>query len=31
VAFKVDFVREYNKSSVVSAPWRFNAGVGWWF
>jgi hypothetical protein len=31
VAFKVDYVREDNKSSVVSAPWRFNAGVGWWF
>jgi hypothetical protein len=31
VAFKVDYVRESNKSNVVSAPWRFNAGVGWWF
>jgi len=31
VAFKVDFVRERNKSSVVQAPWQINAGVGWWF
>lgn len=31
VAFKVDFVRERNKSGVVKAPWRVNLGVGWWF
>jgi len=31
VAFKVDFVRERNKSSVVQAPWQINMGVGWWF
>jgi hypothetical protein len=31
VAFKVDFVRERNKSSFISAPWRVNLGVGWWF
>jgi hypothetical protein len=31
VAFKVDFVTERNKSSVVHAPWRANFGVGWWF
>ena len=31
VAFKFDFVRERNKSGVVRAPWRINAGVGWWF
>jgi len=31
VAFKFDFVQERNKSSVVNAPWRINAGVGWWF
>ena len=31
VAFKVDFVHERNKSSVVNAPWRVNLGVGWWF
>jgi len=31
VAFKFDFIRERNKSSVVSAPWRINLGVGWWF
>lgn len=31
VAFKVDFVRERNKSSVVQAPWQLNMGVGWWF
>jgi hypothetical protein len=31
VAFKVDFVRERNKSSFITAPWRVNFGVGWWF
>jgi hypothetical protein len=31
VAFKVDFVRERNKSSFITAPWRVNLGVGWWF
>ena len=31
VAFKFDYVKEFNKSSVVSAPWRINLGVGWWF
>ncbi len=31
VAFKMDFVQERNKSSVVNAPWRVNLGVGWWF
>lgn len=31
VAFKVDVIQQYNKSSVVNAPWRVNAGVGWWF
>lgn len=31
VAFKMDFVREHNKSGVVRAPWRVNLGVGWWF
>lgn len=31
VAFKFDFVKERNKSSVVGAPWRVNLGVGWWF
>jgi len=31
VAFKMDFIQERNKSSVVDAPWRINAGVGWWF
>jgi hypothetical protein len=31
VAFKVDVVRERNKSSLVNAPWRVNLGVGWWF
>ena len=31
VAFKVDYVRERNKSSVVQAPWQINLGVGWWF
>ena len=31
VAFKMDFVQEYNKSTVVNAPWRVNLGVGWWF
>lgn len=30
-AFKVDVVRERNKSGVVRAPWRVNLGVGWWF
>ena len=31
VAFKVDVVKEHNKSSFVQAPWRINLGVGWWF
>lgn len=31
VAFKVDYVRERNKSRVVRSPWQINAGVGWWF
>ena len=31
VAFKVDVVRERNKSSVIRAPWQINMGVGWWF
>lgn len=31
VAFKFDVVKERNKSRVVSAPWRVNLGVGWWF
>jgi len=31
VAFKMDFVQERNKSSVVHAPWHVNFGVGWWF
>jgi hypothetical protein len=31
VAFKVDYVKERNKSTVVNAPWRVNVGVGWWF
>ena len=31
VAFKMDFIQEGNKSSVVNAPWRMNFGVGWWF
>ena len=31
VAFKMDFIQERNKSSVVDAPWRMNFGVGWWF
>jgi hypothetical protein len=31
VAFKFDFVKERNKSSVINAPWRVNAGIGWWF
>lgn len=31
VAFKIDFIKERNKSSVVNAPWRVNLGVGWWF
>jgi len=31
VAFKMDFIQERNKSSVVNAPWRINFGVGWWF
>ena len=31
VAFKIDFIQEHNKSSVVNAPWRMNVGVGWWF
>lgn len=31
VAFKFDVIRERNKSSVVSAPWKLNFGVGWWF
>lgn len=31
VAFKFDFIQERNQSSVVNAPWRINAGVGWWF
>ena len=31
VAFKFDVIKEHNKSSVVHAPWRVNAGVGWWF
>jgi hypothetical protein len=31
VAFKIDVVKERNKSSVVNAPWRVNAGIGWWF
>ncbi len=31
VAFKFDLGKEYNQSSVVRAPWRVNAGVGWWF
>jgi hypothetical protein len=31
VAFKFDVVRERNKSDVVRAPWRINAGIGWWF
>lgn len=31
VAFKFDYVREHNKSSVVQAPWQINVGVGWWF
>jgi hypothetical protein len=31
VAFKMDFQQEFNKSTVVNAPWRVNVGVGWWF
>lgn len=31
VAFKFDVGQEFNKSSVVNAPWRLNLGVGWWF
>ena len=31
VAFKMDFIQERNKSSVVNARWRMNFGVGWWF
>jgi hypothetical protein len=31
VAFKMDVIKERNKSSVVNAPWRANFGVGWWF
>ncbi|HUQ86786.1 MAG TPA: hypothetical protein VM096_04450 [Vicinamibacterales bacterium] len=31
VAFKMDFIQERNKSSVINAPWRMNLGVGWWF
>lgn len=31
VAFKFDVIRERNKSTVVTAPWRVNFGVGWWF
>lgn len=31
VAFKVDVVRERNKSGIVRAPWQINVGVGWWF
>ena len=31
VAFKMDFQQEFNKSTVVNAPWRVNFGVGWWF
>jgi hypothetical protein len=31
VAFKMDFIQERNKSTVVDAPWRVNFGVGWWF
>jgi hypothetical protein len=31
VAFKMDFVKERNKSDFVNAPWRVNFGVGWWF
>lgn len=31
VAFKLDFIQERNKSNVVNAPWRINAGVAWWF
>jgi len=31
VAFKMDVVKERNKSSIVTAPWHINVGVGWWF
>lgn len=31
VAFKFDYVKERNKSSVVQGPWQINLGVGWWF
>jgi hypothetical protein len=31
VAFKMDVIKEFNKSAVVDAPWRLNVGVGWWF
>jgi hypothetical protein len=31
VAFKIDVQQEFNKSTVVTAPWRVNLGVGWWF
>jgi hypothetical protein len=31
VAFKFDVSKEFNKSEVVTAPWRVNFGVGWWF
>jgi hypothetical protein len=31
VAFKMDVQQEFNKSTVVTAPWRVNVGVGWWF
>lgn len=31
VAFKMDVVKERNKSSIVDGPWHVNVGVGWWF
>ena len=31
VAFKMDVVKEHNRSAIVRASWRVNVGVGWWF
>ena len=31
VAFKIDVIKERNKSAIVAAPWHVNVGIGWWF
>jgi hypothetical protein len=31
IAVKVDYVRQGNQSSFITAPDSFNIGLGWWF